>query len=711
MRTYKYFFIILMFVVSGISYAQSSNLWITLKPNAGSVYQINEDITINNGVLINDISSGNISVSQATINDELRYSITYTDSDFDNNGIENQVSFDLKIKGYREATYNYSTETNASSVTDYGLQSDVTIINNTWGVFGDFDIDAGESLVYEIENFTINGVSSDFSSNIRFSIFNLIETNGGRDHTMVFGFGNDLESFEIDVDKSVSPLGINTVFSLTGAGSLTTTSREIAISSLKIKIEINGQDTTFWDVTDYATFEKGPTLYHNYPTQTEKKTTLPKFSWNKIPRWVAVRNSASFTEEDVTSIANNYQLVMLEKANQQGFQYIEDGVENAATRIKAINPDLTTLFYYNTRINYFNYEANIEYNENAADWSTYEDGEIYLFKDLYYWYNHDVEAMRNWWVDTCVTMANLDVIDGVFVDKITNPDANGDLYDTDENLANNYVKMLSDLNDELPANKLLVGNTLRNEREGGARALMEIMDGSYLERWDIASSEQSTADAIAVSIQLMREALQKGKMINLQTNPSYNTDEEEPTDDDELMAYTKENIHFPLAVFLIIAEENAYFSYTTGVNALSSSSDLWDTSFIDEFHYFLGEPLADPVKNGYIYERSFENLDLWVNIETKETVFNWKDKTILSTDIPSFNNTIDLYPNPVNSTFRLSKKITSAIVYNMLGQEMMQFSNNRNQYDISSLKNGFFIVKVVLENSETKIIRFVKNKP
>jgi hypothetical protein len=316
--------------------------------------------------------------------------------------------------------------------------------------------------------------------------------------------------------------------------------------------------------------------------------------------------------------------------------------------------------------------------------------------------------MRNWWIDTCVTMASLDVIDGVFIDKITNPDVNGDLYDTDENLANNYVSMLNDLNDQLPANKLLVGNTLRNERSGGARALMEIMDGSYLERWDKVSSEQSKANAIAMSIQLMREALQKGKMINLQTNPSYNTDDDEPTDNDELMAYTKEYIYFPLAVFLIIAEENAYFSYTTGVNALSSSSDVWDTSFIEEFHYFLGEPLGDPIKNGYIYERSFENLDLWVNIETKETVFNWKDKTVLSTDIPSFKDTIDIYPNPVNRTFRLSKKITSAIVYNMLGQEMMKFSNDRNQYNISSLNNGFFIMKVILENSETRVIRFVK---
>lgn len=207
----------------------------------------------------------------------------------------------------------------------------------------------------------------------------------------------------------------------------------------------------------------------------------------------------------------------------------------------------------------------------------------------------------------------------------------------------------------------------------------------------------------------MREALQKGKMINLQTNPSYSSEEVMPTDEDELIAYAKENIHFPLAVFLIIVEENAYFSYTTGVNALSSSSDLWNTSFLDEFHYFLGEPLSPPTKNGYLYQRSFENLDVWVNIETKETGYDWKDKTILSADIPNINDTVHLYPNPVNNTFYLSKKIDSVTVYNMLGQEVISFSDNRNQYDVSSLKKGIYTLKVILENNKKQMLRIVKN--
>ncbi|NRD20683.1 T9SS type A sorting domain-containing protein [Winogradskyella eckloniae] len=698
----------LLFFVCWLSYGQVSNLWVELNPNAGHSTQLNEDISINNGTIIQNFTSSNVGCFVLNDANELVYSVTYIEDDLDNDGDNEQVAFDVVIKAYTDATYTYSAEPNASSVTNYGTQTDVTNIDNSWGVMSDFDIDPGESLVFEIDNLMINGLNSNFTYAIGFSAIDLVETNGGRDHTMIFGLGNGLESLEIDSNQSYMFSELSNLFSVTGTGSLTTAPREIAIKALKLKLEINGPDNTIWDVTDYSVFEKGPDFYHDYPEQTVLLPTLPNFSWNKIPRWVAVRSNNALSEEAVTSIAENYQLVMLEKANFQGFEYIEDGIENLASRIKTQNPNLTTLFYYNTRINYFGYEANEEYNSNVASWSTYLDGEIYLFKDLYYWYNHDVEAMRNWWINTCVNMANLDVIDGVFVDKITNPNENGDLYNTNGALANNYVTMLSDLNDQLPSDKLIVGNTLRNEREGGNRALMEIMDGSYIERWDFPSTDQSRADAIAVSIQLMREALQKGKMINFQSSPSYSAIEEEPADPDELLAYTIDNVKFPLAVFLLIVEENAYFSYKTGVNAASNSSDLWDTSFIDEFSYFLGEPLSDPIKNGYIYERSFENLDLWVNIETKETVFNWIDETALSISDIDIKDTVYIFPNPVSHTLSISKRINMATIYNMYGQKVLSFSEYKKEYDVSQLQDGIYIITIKLQNGEKHSIRFVK---
>ena len=660
------FLLFLMVVINHSLNAQTSNLWVTISPNSGGVNQVDTDIIVNNGFQIENNSSNNINCIQLTSGNDLIYSITSSGSDVNKDGNNDIISFDLIVKGYTDATYNYNAAVNSSSVTNYGTQAGVTVIDNSWGVLGDYDVDAGESLVYTIENLLINGESSDLNYELNYTNANFIEPNGGRDHTLIFGLGDSLESLEIDSNKSIT-LSSEDSFSVTGAGSFFANDREWSITSLTFNIKISGSEIVS-DLTDYSWFEKGTTYYHDYPAQTKQKSTLPSFSWNKIPRWVAARNVQAFSDEQIEDIADNFQLILLEKANNQGFDYIEDGIENAATRIKALNPNLTTLFYYNTYINYGGYEANIEYEENVADWSTYEDGAIYLFKDLYYWYDQDIEGMREWWIDTCVKMAELDVIDGVFIDKVVNPDENGDVLNADGSPVNNYTKMLKDLNDQLPDDKLLVGNTLRNERAGGSRGLMEIMDGSYIERWDFPSTGQSDAEAITVSIQLMREALQKGKMINFQTSPDSATEEEKPTDATELLAYTKEHVYFPLAVYLMIAEENAYFSYATGVNAISSSSVLWNTSFIEEFDNFLGEPLGDPVKEGYLYRRSFENLDVWVNVETKETGFTWKGKTATETSRTTCIEGTNLSLNGTISDFSAEQNTTNT-VSNILNEE------------------------------------------
>ena len=44
----NFYLIVLLFFTNQYSYAQTSNLWITLNPNAGDVAQVDEDITVNN---------------------------------------------------------------------------------------------------------------------------------------------------------------------------------------------------------------------------------------------------------------------------------------------------------------------------------------------------------------------------------------------------------------------------------------------------------------------------------------------------------------------------------------------------------------------------------------------------------------------------------------------------------------------------------------
>lgn len=69
---------------------------------------------------------------------------------------------------------------------------------------------------------------------------------------------------------------------------------------------------------------------------------------------------------------------------------------------------------------------------------------------------------------------------------------------------------------------------------------------------------------------------------------------------------------------------------------------------------------------------------------------------------------ITLYPNPVKSSFKISKKIESVHVYNTLGQKLISFSENKTEYDISRLSKGIYFVETIFENKLKLTTRIVK---
>lgn len=95
------------------------------------------------------------------------------------------------------------------------------------------------------------------------------------------------------------------------------------------------------------------------------------------------------------------------------------------------------------------------------------------------------------------------------------------------------------------------------------------------------------------------------------------------------------------------------------------------------------------------------------NTSTTEMFLTKLDNTNLSVDEITLNaSNIQLYPNPVHHQFELSAvaPIQKVEVYSMLGQLVKSF-NQQNQYDVSDLKNGSYIVKVTTDgSSESKII-------
>jgi hypothetical protein len=562
--------------------SSAAPFWFSLKAGAGSGSALAGDLIVNNGHVITNLNAAGLSCVQTNNGDDLLYSIIWTGSDFDGDATNDTLSFELRVEGFDGSTYSYSTNAFESSMTALGASSDVTTIGNTWGVDGDFDVDAGESLRFSITNVQMSapgyiGGLTDVT---------VIEPDGGREHLLILGEGTGLVGLDFSAPTAALNFSATNQFTITGAGSFYAGTSEWAVRSIGFKFNVsNPPNPPVWDVTDYSEFVTGPEYLDEYSAQ-ESFSNYPAFSWDTVPRWLIIRNGNAYSEADIQTMATNYEVIVFEKANAAGFASTEAGILDTAARIRAVDPTTKNIFYWNSYIHYGGYDANDLYEPQKMEWSNLTTGTnsneiIYLLRDLYPTYNYSVPEMRDWWVNTALGMVSNSAIDGVFIDKshdlddrkwLLGPDVSWVL---DAVPASDYLSMIMALEEGLPEGKLHTGNTLRNEKFNGNRAYMEFMEGSYLERWtkpdNYSTPAQSSVDATAVSLQLMREALAKGKIIMFKTNGDATSQ--------ETLAAT---VDYPLALFLIVAETNAYFAYQGDVNA-AQADWLWDTSYLPEF--------------------------------------------------------------------------------------------------------------------------------
>ncbi|CAA6677721.1 MULTISPECIES: putative glycoside hydrolase [unclassified Lentimonas] len=617
----------------------ASNFWFVQKSWDGVSAGTANNLFLNNGRSLLDLDVQGLSYTQSSDGDDLLYTITWTGNDYDGDLINDVLSFDIRVEGFTGSTYTYSSTAGASSMSQLGSSAGVTTLQAEegdleiiWGVGGDNDADAGESLRFSVENLSVSsaGYLVEFDG---FSEITLAESNGGNTHRLIIGEGTGLDSVDFDADSQGVALDYTDTAVVTGAGSFYSDEREWAVSAISYKLRVyhpDDVDAVGADLTDYSSVVTGPIFGDAYPEQADS-THFPAFSWDTVPRWLIVRKNTAYTDAEVLSMATNYDLIVWEKANSAGFSNTNEGTRDVAARIRAINPEVKNIYYFNSYIHYGAGESDAEYDENIWEWSNrIVDGDgaesVFLFKDLYYTHNYAIPELRDWWVKSVLSMTANTMIDGVLVDKVT--EKNRSAYDAGGQPVSDYMTMLDALSQGLQAQgKLFIGNTLRNERNYAGRAHMELQDGSYLERWELANRDsvptQTEAEARVTSIQLMREALSKGKMV-------FMISEGPDTSEAELAAA----LDYRLAIFLIIAETNAYFNFRGSVDA-TKDDWVWDTSWLPEFSHPLGPPLGPPVKDGTIYTRSFEHVDVWVNVETEQAQLIWKysaDEEILGQD-------------------------------------------------------------------------------
>lgn len=369
------------------------------------------------------------------------------------------------------------------------------------------------------------------------------------------------------------------------------------------------------------------------PVEAQSRAAIrPSFSWDTVPQWLIVRKATAFTGDEIQLI-EKAPVVVFEKEN--GFRdagSVEEGILRAARAVKAGNPKTVTLFYWNAVINYGNYRANEAFTKNLEQWALKRDGKPFLFKNRYSIYNLIDPGFQDWWIATAKGMASDPAIDGIMIDAIcktnTEDDGNRTLY-PDKAYGRAYFQTATRLQSEI-GNKLLIGNAIRVNAPQHNLQHLKYLDGSYVERWAAPMGGRGFEDYVAEGMKDMSQALSEGKLILFNASPEVLRDITRfPSPDagySEKEAWMKQHIGFPLAVFLMIAEEGAYFHWGSGPNALPGRNmDVWRNDIYPELSRPLGKPLGPAIRKGDIFKRSFEHLDVSLDLKKREASFDWHE--------------------------------------------------------------------------------------
>jgi len=600
--------------------ARSCVLWFVATGGSGTDVL---DLQVNTGRRIRNLSSPDMSYTLTADGDVKVYSASWSGSDFNGDGVNDSVSFDLRVEGFSGSTYTYNGQT--ASMKALGGSASVKGDSDGWGVGTGDNLDAGQTLRFSVENLQLSTPGGELEG---FVGVQLVEPDGGSNHILIFGQGENLDSKESNSAVSIGFSPEKPLLVTSAANS------NVRVNRVALKLVVSElPDFLDTETGDYSHYPTGPQHRSEYPAPTNIK--YPEFSWNTLPMSAGVHRNDKIPENIAELMANTYPLIYLGGRNFYGEDYVEDGMSAVAATLKKYNPKVHTVTYRNAGLHHDRMRENENYNR---DWSIYtldENGNrVYDVIRLWDRYNHNYPEFRKWWSDWCVARLEDPNIDAIFIDKATGGDAallNDDgMIEAGSNRVKSYVSIW----ERLPEGDVLTGNVLRTSRFGGSRELMHIFNSTYLEGWKSGNDESliamSDADGTCASLQMIREARVKGMIVN----PNYSNlnhfvlsgEEAEAMiaegRADEVIDIIREEIQLPLAYHLITMAPYSYFSFQ--VTKSGGPELLWNTKpYIEEFRNPLGKPLGPPVKDGYIFTRSFEHLDVWLNVETEECKLTW----------------------------------------------------------------------------------------
>lgn len=351
----------------------------------------------------------------------------------------------------------------------------------------------------------------------------------------------------------------------------------------------------------------------------------PEFSWDTVPVYIHFGDNEGLTDEEIQFVASHTNFVSLEKGhgmNRHGST--EKGIEQDAARLKAVNPKIKVMYYWNTFLDYSMFEAHEVYENQPEWWLKTLDGSLDKKSGRIKRYDLSKATVREWWSEEVRKAVIAGSCDGVFADAFPQiaSKANIRLWGQEkfDAIQEGLIRTLKRTRDKIGPEHLILYNGIRNtDTLSFGMDYLDYTDGATIEHFGHFNSQSK--ESMQRDIENAIEAGKRGKIVVMKGWPGFNFTQPEikKVPYATLLKRARENMTFPLACFLIAAQEHSYFCYSWGYREDGGSLDWYE-----EFDRSLGPPKTDAIRDGWEYTRAFEHCNVWVDLENREARIEWK---------------------------------------------------------------------------------------
>jgi hypothetical protein len=335
--------------------------------------------------------------------------------------------------------------------------------------------------------------------------------------------------------------------------------------------------------------------------------------------------------EEYDFLAENFSLIGL-TAGRVRTGSAELNTAAAARELKQRNPAMKVLFYWaSDKPKHQSKIANEAYPGEYLIHTKRRKGQ----KDQITTY-FDVERaeVQDWWSDAAADAVHTYGCDGIFVDGAVAGHPQGPYarsFGKDKAAVMNgaVFAMLKEARRKMGPDKLIVFNPLHGtdgKKQPMGREQLYVTDGAMIDDFDRGGkAKQQSMEYMVNTLGTMRHAARAGKIVLFKAWPDFtmawrkDAQVRKSMSVDDLRREARKDLLFPLACFLLAAEEHCYFCYSWGWNPEQGSLEWYP-----EFDKSLGPPKGDAVRSDWTFRREFQHASVFVDIEKQVSKIEWK---------------------------------------------------------------------------------------